>query len=186
MDMSVARNLIPWVSKVRIASRDRTGPMIGCAEDPIPQEADIGTVCTFKRLDWGGEGEWDVLVLVRPDGQHLYAVNEDCEPGGYIEVIVSPCRWNGSRFALCGNRVHESKHTTPSEALALAMSLRGENLSVIIRPSFIETDAEGVESYREWRSFNGSNFKEIRFYCGGARIPDSKEVTDDEVALPKC
>lgn len=79
MDMQGARALVPGASKVRIASTARTGPMIGSVEDPIPQESDVGRVGTFKRLDWGGEGTWDVLVLVMDDGQHLFAVNEDCE-----------------------------------------------------------------------------------------------------------
>ena len=79
MDMQGARALVPGASKVRIASTARTRPMIGSVEDPIPQESDVGRVGTFKRLDWGGEGTWDVLVLVMDDGQHLFAVNEDCE-----------------------------------------------------------------------------------------------------------
>lgn len=99
----------------------------------------------------------------------------------YIEVIVSPCRWDGESFRLCGDRIHESKHVSPKEALALALSLRGERRSVIIRPSFNEV-IDGVPGYREWRSFDGSLFKEVRF----GKNATSKEVDDGDIVLPAC
>ena len=80
MDMNTARSLVPGTSKVLIASTARTRPMIGGVEDPIPQPSDVGRVGTFKRFDCAdGQHTWDVLVLVMDDGQHLFAVNEDCE-----------------------------------------------------------------------------------------------------------
>lgn len=96
MDMTTARTLVPGVSKIRITSTARTGPMIGSVEDPIPQESDVGLVCTFKRLDYGGEGSWDVLVLVRDDGQHLFAVNEDCEETSKEGSVAAPAAEGGN------------------------------------------------------------------------------------------
>lgn len=101
----------------------------------------------------------------------------------YIEVIVIPCQWTGTQFVLDGPRTHETMLSRHSDVLNLAISLRGPNKSVIIRPSFVET-SDGVRSFREWRSFSGSLFEETRFYCDDERLPNSRIVQDNEVDLP--
>lgn len=47
-------------------------------------------------------------------------------------------------------------------AKALGNPHRGLGVSVLIRPNYNETDADGT-FFREWRSFNGEPFREVRF-----------------------
>jgi hypothetical protein len=72
-----------------------------------------------------------------------------------ISVIASKC--NGS-----GGNLHDQAYNNLLDARIAAENLRASNLSVIIRPNYNEKDADG-SFYREWRSFNGEEFQEVRF-----------------------
>lgn len=111
-----------------------------------------------------------------------------------IEVIVSPIGPSGGRFSvpqgtwvICGEDIHRKRYVLPSEALKVAMEMRGPKRSVIIRPNFNEThlrvDASHPSGYREWRSFDGGLFQEIHFFCGSDRQATMVRL-DDEVVLP--
>lgn len=49
------------------------------------------------------------------------------------------------------------------EATIAAVRLAKHGFAIIIRPNYNETDDAGNRFFREWRSFNGAPFKEIRF-----------------------
>jgi len=80
-----------------------------------------------------------------------------------VAVIVSKCVWD--RHAECWRvweRVSEETYPTLDEAVAVGESKRAEKLSVLIRPTYNEEDVQG-RFFREWRSFNGEHFKEVRW-----------------------
>jgi hypothetical protein len=80
-----------------------------------------------------------------------------------ITVISIKCI--GER--VMGDRLSENEFKNQSslyEALDFAETLRGNGVCVIVRPSYNEVDGEGAEFFREWRSFNGGELKEARFY----------------------
>jgi hypothetical protein len=103
-----------------------------------------------------------------------------------IVVLVSSVVRCGNSWRLLGGREHESWNTDPAAAIEAAFAHRAEGKSVIIRPNFNESDHGDARTqpiskcfYREWRSFNGGKFSEVRFFPGTDRNPTSTEVEDD-------
>lgn len=70
------------------------------------------------------------------------------------------------------------------QATEYAKTLCKEGLSVLVRPNWNETDY-----YREWRSFDGAAFEEIRFPYEAARHFDTgiilPEGLEDRAVPPK-
>jgi hypothetical protein len=111
-----------------------------------------------------------------------------------IEVMVSPIGPSGGRFSvpkgtwvICGENIHRQRYVDPSEALKVALAMRGPKRSVIIRPNYNEThlrkESTHPSGYREWRSFDGGLFTEIHFFCDS----DHQAVMvrlDAEIVLP--
>lgn len=78
-----------------------------------------------------------------------------------ISVIVRKCTPEGDR--VYGDFVCNSFDADDLDrAIDIAKENSNEGFSVIIRPNFNEEDEKG-RFFREWRSFNGSLFKEVRF-----------------------
>lgn len=85
-----------------------------------------------------------------------------------VEVIDNSCVWDKQHD--CWRVTGEAIRTTYASlelARPFADAHRHKGRSVIIRPSYNEPD-EGSKAqppwhYREWRSFNGEDFKEVRF-----------------------
>lgn len=75
-----------------------------------------------------------------------------------VSVIVSKCAGN----RIYGDRIVDKSFTTIDEAKSFADQFRDDGKSVIVRPCYNEHDSEG-RYFREWRSFNGETFREIRF-----------------------
>ncbi len=101
----------------------------------------------------------------------------------HIQVIVSQCSFHNGQWSLCGDPIQRSKHGSPREALETALVDAIPGQLVIIRPSFNET-LDGIELFREWRSFDGQNFTEIRWHF---RVGESSslECKDGEIKLPE-
>ena len=98
-----------------------------------------------------------------------------------IEVLVSTCEPNGDRII---QRLSETNCTLPLTAKRLALSERAQGRAVTIRPTFNERDPETRESfYREWRSFNGGPFTEIRWIKDALRAK-RRQVQDHEIDVP--
>ena len=87
-----------------------------------------------------------------------------------ITIIVSHCRpvpYEPGNYTAY-DRISEKSFDgfNPFEvakAVRVANSSRKAGISVLLRPHYNETDEEGKRFYREWRSFDGGEFKEVRF-----------------------
>lgn len=110
-----------------------------------------------------------------------------------IKVIVSPIKRIKDRSALtwtiAGDNILRQDFTDPVEALRVALSHRGGAKSVIVRPSFNEEHIkqslhDPIAGYREWRSFDGSLFKEIHFFVTFGDGTVSMTRLDSELVLP--
>lgn len=77
-----------------------------------------------------------------------------------VTVIVSHCAPKGDR--VYGERLTDTRFSKLDDALKFASPLREQGKSVLVRPNYNERDSKG-RFYREWRSFNGEPFQEIRF-----------------------
>lgn len=89
-----------------------------------------------------------------------------------VTVLVSKCVYLGDKnfgetggYRIYGKRLVEVSYSTLAEARAEGDKLRATGMSVVVRPSYNETDADGT-FFREWRSFNGERFQECRFGIG--------------------
>lgn len=78
-----------------------------------------------------------------------------------VSVIVTKCA-GGTIF---GERLVDERFPNVDEAKALGNTKIAAGMSVLVRPNYNETDADGT-FYREWRSFNGEDFREVRFGTG--------------------
>ena len=78
----------------------------------------------------------------------------------HYQVIMSRCLHD----RIFGDRLVDQEIRSEHEATKLANDLTkcGSGYSVILRPSFNETDAKG-SFFREWRSFNGESLREVRW-----------------------
>ncbi len=74
-----------------------------------------------------------------------------------IVVIVSKC----VKDRIYGESLIDT-YATLEEARRVGESKRADGMSVVVRPSFNEEDDNG-RFFREWRSFNGEEFREVRF-----------------------
>jgi len=81
-----------------------------------------------------------------------------------VSVIVSLCVKGtkpGEGRIVGFSRVEEI-FSSLEEALVSGKSRCAEGKSVVVRPDYNEMDAQG-RFFREWRSFNGEELKEVRF-----------------------
>ena len=76
----------------------------------------------------------------------------------HVCVIVSKCI--GDR--IYGDRLVDEKLSSVEDAKALGEKHRAAGQSVVVRPNYNEEDSDG-RFFREWRSFDGTPFKECRF-----------------------
>lgn len=82
-----------------------------------------------------------------------------------VSVLVTKCVGNASRgFSSYGERLVDEVLPSVEEATVLGNTKRGKGLSVIVRPHYNEVDDNG-RFFREWRSFDGDEFKECRWAC---------------------
>jgi len=80
-------------------------------------------------------------------------------------VVVSECTKSstpGSTYIL-GERLAERHYDKLVDAMEEGHFQIGRERAVIVRPNFNEQDGKG-HFFREWRSFDGSKLKEVRFY----------------------
>jgi hypothetical protein len=75
-----------------------------------------------------------------------------------VQVIVSRCV--GDR--IYGDRLVDQTFSSLTQAKLLGAANKAEGKSVIVRPNYNEEDEKG-RFFREWRSFNGESFKEVRW-----------------------
>jgi hypothetical protein len=90
------------------------------------------------------------------------AITHQLDIGGCmktISVIASPCNDEGR---IHGDRLCDAMFKAENVAAAseLANSLRKKGVSVILRPNYND---ENGRSFREYRSFNGEDFREVVF-----------------------
>lgn len=107
-----------------------------------------------------------------------------------IAVLVA--NWNKKDERLTVSDLAEGRirFSDPLGALAYALAQRTNGKAVIIRPSFNETDEHG-SFFREWRSFDGGKFAEIRWYMhdlhGNSLIEEpavTKVCADTDIIIP--
>lgn len=82
-----------------------------------------------------------------------------------VQVIVVKCSKgeNGySSYSSYGDRLIDKEFATQEAAMIFGEPLRGDKLCIIVRPKYNERDDKG-EFFREWRSFDGKDFKEVRW-----------------------
>jgi hypothetical protein len=77
-----------------------------------------------------------------------------------ISVIAVKCAGVGSDLRSYGEWLANATFRNIPDAVCLAQSLRAEGICVVVRPNFNDP---GNRSFREWRSFNGSDFAEVVF-----------------------
>lgn len=86
-----------------------------------------------------------------------------------INLIVAECNAEGTRTF---GRVHEQsfkegpEYSNLVQASIEAQKHVGSGKAIIIRPNYNEYAEDGKVFYREWRSFNGNPFQEVRFESG--------------------
>lgn len=85
-----------------------------------------------------------------------------------VVVIVSKCIWDSRAGSWrAWDRVSESRYSSLEEAMQQGEANACEGLSVIVRPTYNEFDPlpDGSKNkfFREWRSFDGKSFEEVRF-----------------------
>lgn len=80
-----------------------------------------------------------------------------------VTVIVTQCSGSHEKGDLTawGER-DETSHFNCIAAMEFAETERAKGICVIVRPNYNEKNAQG-EFFREWRSFHGEAFKEVRF-----------------------
>ena len=78
-----------------------------------------------------------------------------------VQVIINKCFWNYG-WRIDGDRLFDEVFSTFAEAWVVGTKQVAEKMNVIVRPNYNEHDERGTY-FREWRSFNGENFKEVRF-----------------------
>lgn len=79
-----------------------------------------------------------------------------------VNVIVVKCAGVDDNCRSYGDRLVDATYDTVEEATAQADPHRRQGVSVIVRPTYNESDDKG-RFFREWRSFHGEAFKECRW-----------------------
>lgn len=81
-----------------------------------------------------------------------------------IQLIVVKCQKtpNDESFSSYGDRIVDERFTSLVIANSLGEMAKREGWRVIIRPNYNEEDIDGP-FFREWRSFNGEPFNEVRW-----------------------
>ena len=87
-----------------------------------------------------------------------------------ISLIISKCvkSWDPLLETYASYRSYgeakEVKFDSLEEAMKKARTKIAEGMSVLVRPNYNENEDDGEKRFfREWRSFNGGELKEIRF-----------------------
>jgi hypothetical protein len=75
-----------------------------------------------------------------------------------VSVISSQC----VRDRVFGDRLRDATFRNVESANDFARELLEPGVSVIVRPNYNEHDHNG-RFFREWRSFNGEPFREVRW-----------------------
>lgn len=83
-----------------------------------------------------------------------------------VSVIVTEC-FGANRFT--GLRLVDLSIDNLDAALVLGDMYRANGRCVIVRPNYNEADEKGNTFFREWRSFNGDDLKEIAWSFAGMR-----------------
>jgi hypothetical protein len=78
-----------------------------------------------------------------------------------VQVIISECAFIGDDWRVLKRKEEKSFHNYIA-AKKYADKKTAKGLSVIIRPIYNEKDSKG-EFFREWRSFNGEAFTEVKW-----------------------
>jgi len=82
-----------------------------------------------------------------------------------VSLIVSHVSWdnlaNSWRLTLAETIFRENFFSV-EDARKAGEGFRGERISVLIRPNYNEEN-DTEEFFREWRSFNGEDFAEVRW-----------------------
>jgi len=82
---------------------------------------------------------------------------------GAIEVILVKCAGSShENYRSVGERLFTEYHFSLEAARSAGEAERKKGYCVIIRPIYNEKDEQGV-FFREWRSFDGEEFKEVCF-----------------------
>lgn len=84
--------------------------------------------------------------------------------GTKVSLLVSPCVKGTApgEGRIFGERLVDRKMDTVEEATRLGHLYRVVGQSVVVRPNYNEEDEKG-KFFREWRSFNGEPFREVRW-----------------------
>lgn len=80
-------------------------------------------------------------------------------------VIVSACRKKRDGVYLVYGDCKRETFLNLAAARSNGEAKKAMGLSVIVRPNYNEFDAEG-KFFREWRSFDGAAFEEVRWRIG--------------------
>ncbi len=80
-----------------------------------------------------------------------------------VQVIVTLCCAGEGGYRIYGERLHDDTFASLEAARLWGESAKDQGLSVLIRPNFNERDETGARFFREWRSFDGRPFQEIRW-----------------------
>jgi hypothetical protein len=84
----------------------------------------------------------------------------DTENSETISVFVADCNEDGSNPF-----THLMKNFTDvDKACEFAIGKLGKRKCIILRPNANEHDENGKRFFREWRSVNGEDLKEFRWY----------------------
>lgn len=77
-----------------------------------------------------------------------------------VHLIVSKCVGSGDKIRTYGECILDITYDTAEEAMAEGKKHQDKGVGVLVRPNYNEGDGTW---YREWRSFHGEPFKEVRF-----------------------
>lgn len=75
-----------------------------------------------------------------------------------VSVLVSRC----IRDRLFAVSLFNESFYSLDTAMSVGKTKQADGVSVIVRPNYNEEDSKG-RFFREWRSFNGSPFEEVRW-----------------------
>lgn len=81
------------------------------------------------------------------------------------EVIKSHCSWNEKEYSwVAYQEITRDVYSDIFKACLAAGKECSKGISVIVRPAYNETDEQDKQYFREWRSFDGGEFNEVRWY----------------------
>lgn len=88
------------------------------------------------------------------------------DPRMEIEVITGVCEVDHTGKYICRGAISRTRgtYTSAERALAHNAHCRAVSVYVVVRPMYNEVDVEGKRFFREWRSFEGGDWSEARWY----------------------